>query len=108
MSKKTVSFHSPKRAVALAAVEAAGADAETEASVDRWIHRPDDAVETVAAVPIKPEATGKSAMVLTIRVSAAPDWFEVIKIWFLLPHLALSFWTLGAWERNLRSTRPFD
>jgi hypothetical protein len=109
MSKKTVSFRNPtKPAVAPEAAKGAGADAETEGAVDRWIHQPDDAAKPLAAAPVTPEATAKAAMVLTVRVSAAPDWFEVIKIWFLLPHLALSFWTLGAWERNLRGARPLD
>ena len=102
MSKKTVTFRSPSRqAVALVPVEAASAEAPTEAAVDRWIHRQD---ETVVPAPIGPEAGAPTA--LTISISAEPDWFEVIKLWFLLPYLTFSFWTLGAAQRNARHFPP--
>jgi len=103
MSKKTITFRNPsKPAAALAGAGASLADAHTEDAVDRWIHRPEAAVETGLAVAIKPEAVTRAPTALTISISAEPDWFEVVKLWFLLPYLTLSFWTLGAGQRSLQ------
>lgn len=98
MTKKIVTFrNAPRRAAALAAAEPACADAPM--TVDRWVHRSEESVGTTAAASVKPEAAPRS---LTISIPAEPDWFEVVKIWFALPYLTFSFWTLAAAQRNAR------
>jgi len=104
MSKKTIIFQNPsKGAVPPTASERKGGRARTEASVDRWVHRPGDIVEPVVAAPITAEEPEMAPAFFTISISAEPDPFEVFKIWFLLPYLTFSFWTLATARRNLAS-----
>jgi len=107
MSKKTITFRNPpKRAVALAAIDPASGDDQTDAAADRWIHQPEQAVDAGVMVPPRPEAEAKTATSLTISISAQPDWFEVVKIWFMLPYLTFSFWMICAAQRNARYFVP--
>lgn len=73
------------------------------ASAISGLHRPEEIVESSLAASIQPYEPRKVAASVTISISPEPDAFEVIKIAALLPNLAVSFWTLGAMQRSLRS-----
>jgi hypothetical protein len=94
MSKKIIAFQMPKTSAASA--PALEDQAPEEAGLDEWVHRH----ETVADVAAADEEA--RASYVTIPISAVANEFDVFRMWFLLPYLTMSLWTLKAAERNLR------
>jgi hypothetical protein len=103
MSKKTISFQNPSKAPNTPATpKSAIIPAHADVAADRWVHQSEEIFETAWAASSEPAEPQNVAAALTISISAEPDAFEMIKIWFLLPYLTFLFWTLGTTQRNLQ------
>jgi hypothetical protein len=99
MSRKTIQFQTPKKSVDEASTSASENISVPEGtSVDQWVHQQQAASEIALADEMQ-EGTDSS---LTITISAAPNWFDAVKMGFLLPYLTVWVWTLGAAQKNLR------
>jgi hypothetical protein len=99
MSKKTIPFKIPNKSADDTSTPApTNLSSLEETGVDRWVRQP----KKPAKITADPAKDRETAAVVTITISAEPDWFEAIKIGFLLPPLAVWFWTLGAAQRNLQ------
>ena len=102
MTKKAIPFQNPSKAtLARTASDLASSNSQTELGVDQWVHRPDQITETAQAPPIRSEQAREVLTSVMVSIPAEPDPCEIIKIWFLLPHLTFWFWTFGAMQRNL-------
>lgn len=117
MSKKTITFQNPsKGTLASATPRRASAQSQTELAVDQWVHRSKEIAEAALAAPFRHQGGQNVPNSVTISISAEPDLFEMTKIWFLLPYLTFSFWTLGIMQQNLQffarrtdgNNDPFD